>query len=103
MSFGNGCFLLYLKLAKAFWLHTIGSDLLQVTKAIISSPKAFIKHNLWAWPRGQVLKVPCALHWGLRFVGLDPEYGPTALTSHAVEVYYIQRNKGELAQKLAQD
>ena len=40
----------------------------------------------------------------LRFGGLgsDPEFGPTPLTSHAVEVAHIQKNRGGLAQMLAQ-
>ena len=36
------------------------------------------------------------------FMGLNPRCGPTPLTNHTVEVSHMQKNRGILAQKLAQ-
>ena len=55
-----------------------------------------------AWPHGQMVK---ALHAPLlhpEFADSDPGGGPIPLSSRAVEGSHIQKNRGGLAQMLAQ-
>ena len=49
-----------------------------------------------------MVKIPLTPLLQPGFEGLDPGCGPTPLTSHIVDVSFIQKNRGRLAQMLAQ-